>query len=70
MHSFAQCAGPLAVNHPHAENLLFPANPEIFRQQLTHLGWSESVKINLITDRNLNRFFLVHATIQPENRPI
>jgi hypothetical protein len=28
------------------------------------------VKINLITDRNLNRFFLVHATIQPENRPI
>jgi hypothetical protein len=28
------------------------------------------VQINLITDRNLNRFFLVHATIQPENRPI
>ena len=70
MDPFAQCARPLAMNHPHAENFLFPANPEILRQQLTHLGWPERVQINLITDRYFNWLFLVHATIQLGNRSI
>lgn len=58
--SFQQCVdslakgpGSFAMDHPDTVKPESPALPEILRQQITKLGWTKGVKVQLIGNRDL-----------------